>query len=939
MQQDGFDISLFPKKDTPSVSGDFDVTLFPKKIQGSTPDSNATLDLSLFPKKAEPEKKKTVQDMVSSGEFAPLSMADIYASSGTPPSIGPEIDEINPLSKAFYLKPPDIKPDQVAATPEAQFRLQQEGEQIAQVIRQQENENWNKMTAEEKQQYISAAMGDEMNRASSYGNLISGTVFKLAADLPKWSGAIAQKFDKWITGSTKPVEAYSAYYTGMKIQEMLDEIFPTNRKHVEETGGILIQGAASMIPYVFAGSWVAGITGVTKAAIPSAVAVGVLGAAQNSVPEYDKLVAMHRDAHQLDQRDFLDKWAMKGKSTDDLVKTYNRLAADTGTAEDFAWSGFIANSLTGVTEGLSMGWGMNNIQKFLGPGWTSKLVTMLEAGGMEGFQESLTEYVANMSAIQAYDFSRRWYDNVAQSGGVGALMGIVTFGIAGGLSRQLEDPNLDPRKKAIIMKAIEENEKVQDILPEDPNAIVPPKTSDQVQAETEAQDKKILENQRRLGLSGDPVQAHPNYLQAVLDNAKKNKTSELEVVKDAEEFLYSEYKRIAAMRYATNRQVTMSQIQDALDQLDEQLRIIVPYRQSLEEYQQTRVHEWDIRDLPQPQKKEESQPQSTEKVRKKQAKHVVETVENPPQTPEEKKAVKEKEAKLLAEEKATLGNPDARPVVPVEVDPTPVAEEPIPEGSKKQKPARYFSVLDNKDSLTKNKRKDSNFEVSKEGEVDIIEGKESTIIAAQAYNPLYESTNIPQSPDDAIHVVSKPVIDPKTGEVLKRGELYFGDVKPTKKQATADMVNREMVNKIQSLLDAGEITYTDEDGNPCAKTGGRGHNFTRGSKWTVVKDLKGMPSHEQGGVDLQITKKGVTFKNNKGMEVHAAHGLLIIGDKKPKKKEKSEKMTKAERDYQRWADETNVNVYPQKSDRKSIFEISTDNGKITRIVPKKGEVK
>lgn len=745
MQQDGFDISLFPKKDTPVVSQDFDVTMFPKKTEPSA----ASMDMTLFPKKVQPEKKKTVEEKIAGSIGSDFSnpdlptMAEIYEYGATGQQ-DPDIEQVNPLSNAFLFKIPDPVADQVADTPEAQFQLQQEGLQVAKMVREQESAQWNSMTAEQKEAYLKSAMGGDMSRAATYGNVISGTVLKLAADVPKWSGIITRQFDKWITGDSKPKEAYAAYLYGMKAQEAINEMFPTNQKYAQAAAGQLIQGTASLIPYIFTGSWVAAMLGATRAAVPSAVAVGFLGAAQNSVPEYDKLVEMHRDAHDMEQRDFLSKWSQEGKVEQDLIKTYNKLAADTGMAEDFAWQGFIANSLTGVTEGLPLGWGMNNIKRFLGPTWTTKLVSALEAGGMEGFQEGLTEYVANMSAIQAYDFTRRWQDNVAQSGGMGAMIGLVTFGIAGGLARQLEDPNLDPRKKAIILKAIEENQKAEAMVPADPNEIVPPKTTEK-----------------------------------------------------------------------------------------------------------------------------------TAKVRKKRIKHVVETVENPPRTDQEKTEVLDAEAKLAAEEKATLGNPDAVEVTPVQVDPTPVAEEELPEGSKKKKPHRYFSSHGDQTGLTSHKRKDSNFTVTKEGEVDIIEGKESTIIQAQAYNPLYEATNMPQSPDDAINVVTKPVVDPKTGDVLKRGELYFGDTKPTKKKATEDMANKEMADQVQKLIETGEITYTDDNGKPCAVAGGRMGAFTRGGKWTVVKDLKGYPSHAKGGVDLQITPKGVMFKNNVGKEIHAKHGLVI----------------------------------------------------------------
>jgi len=91
--------------------------------------------------------------------------------------------------------------------------------------------------------------------------------------------------------------------------------------------------------------------------------------------------------------------------------------------------------------------------------------------------------------------------------------------------------------------------------------------------------------------------------------------------------------------------------------------------------------------------------------------------------------------------------------------------------------------------------------------------------------------------------------------------------------------NPELANAVYSAMglntiNESEITYTDEEGKPCAKMGGRGSNFTKGSKWEVVKDLKGYPSHAQGGVDIKLGKDGFSFTRGSG-QIMAAHGLVL----------------------------------------------------------------
>jgi hypothetical protein len=50
--------------------------------------------------------------------------------------------------------------------------------------------------------------------------------------------------------------------------------------------------------------------------------------------------------------------------------------------------------------------------------------------------------------------------------------------------------------------------------------------------------------------------------------------------------------------------------------------------------------------------------------------------------------------------------------------------------------------------------------------------------------------------------------------------------------------------------------------------------FTKGSEWEIVKDLKGYPSHAQGGVDINIGPDGVNFIRGK-TNIKAANGLVL----------------------------------------------------------------
>jgi len=72
-----------------------------------------------------------------------------------------------------------------------------------------------------------------------------------------------------------------------------------------------------------------------------------------------------------------------------------------------------------------------------------------------------------------------------------------------------------------------------------------------------------------------------------------------------------------------------------------------------------------------------------------------------------------------------------------------------------------------------------------------------------------------------------------------------------------------------------QITYTNDEGKPCAKAGLT--NAVKGTNWKIVKDFKGMPKHSQGGVDIEISNKGVSMKRG-GSTIMAKYGLVIAAD-------------------------------------------------------------
>lgn len=96
-------------------------------------------------------------------------------------------------------------------------------------------------------------------------------------------------------------------------------------------------------------------------------------------------------------------------------------------------------------------------------------------------------------------------------------------------------------------------------------------------------------------------------------------------------------------------------------------------------------------------------------------------------------------------------------------------------------------------------------------------------------------------------------------------------LKIPKSQINAIMENMSK-SEIEPIKDE-DITYTNEEGLPCAEAGLKPSSFTKGGKWEIIKELKG-PAHAQGGIDIEIGNGGVKLSNKQG-EFKAKNGLVI----------------------------------------------------------------
>ena len=97
-------------------------------------------------------------------------------------------------------------------------------------------------------------------------------------------------------------------------------------------------------------------------------------------------------------------------------------------------------------------------------------------------------------------------------------------------------------------------------------------------------------------------------------------------------------------------------------------------------------------------------------------------------------------------------------------------------------------------------------------------------------------------------------------------------IQSSAKQTVTEVQQEDVEAKVRELEKEG-LLEIDCKGKLKAEKG-LATSFTKGGKWKVIKDLKGYPTHKEGGVDLTIGKDGVNIKNG-NIQFTAKHGLVI----------------------------------------------------------------
>lgn len=130
--------------------------------------------------------------------------------------------------------------------------------------------------------------------------------------------------------------------------------------------------------------------------------------------------------------------------------------------------------------------------------------------------------------------------------------------------------------------------------------------------------------------------------------------------------------------------------------------------------------------------------------------------------------------------------------------------------------------------------------------------------------------------------ISKSLTPSKTNERVKNAKNTKTKKDTVTYSNVKNMTEDEYNAAVNKMIDDGVVEQKCKTSSKKKAANGLSTGIKAGGVWTIVKDLAGYPTHEDGGVDLVINRGGV-FLNNNGKDVKAENGLSIENGDDPRK--------------------------------------------------------
>lgn len=402
-----------------------DSSLFDRALEDIHKDKYADLSYDDFKTKYTslygnpfPEKKNPIQN---SGIVSSTGGQDQFS------------NEIKALEREFT----PIASESTSINPDDQFKSKMQADpQFA----MEQDEKSNKVDQEQLEIDREVKENDNgVGRANSFLGTINESVYGLPADVMETiaiGGNQVGRLAEWAGIAERgTVEENALYKTAQNYRQWLDEIFPTNPAYKEDLDTQVASAIGDLTKLIGSGGFSRG----------SAIA--------SELNNFNKAGNLITTTARQGKQIIGSPPALVGAMETGLNEF--KLAKASGATDDEAFQAFLKNATVGsVLEAIPIMQFFNRLDKTSGGG----VKQALKNGVVQGVEEMTTEVTqqiySNINAADTYDATRKWYDGLTESGGIGFGLGFFLGGASTTLRKKQAEAKT-PEEKAEIQKGID----------------------------------------------------------------------------------------------------------------------------------------------------------------------------------------------------------------------------------------------------------------------------------------------------------------------------------------------------------------------------------------------------------------------------------------------------------------------------------------------------
>lgn len=300
-----------------------------------------------------------------------------------------------------------------------------------------------KKQKEEREAYLKSVDNGVSRPVSTIAN-VNQAFYGLPADLLEGFAVLTKNTvgrgmeAAGLEGET-PTEQYPTYRWGQKYRQWIQELSPDNPAYQDELQAKVGTAIGDLAGLVFSG----GFKGEAK----------LLSVLSSEINQYNKAGNLFATAMGEGKKLITSPPSLIGSLQSGLSE-YNAAKAS-GADEDTAFGRFLLNATAGgVLEGIPVAQFFKRLDETTGGG----VKNVLKNGAVQGVEEMTTEIAqqvfSNVDAANTYDATRKWYEGLTESGGIGFGLGFV-LGAMGTSLRKKQAEAQTPQEKEEIQQAID----------------------------------------------------------------------------------------------------------------------------------------------------------------------------------------------------------------------------------------------------------------------------------------------------------------------------------------------------------------------------------------------------------------------------------------------------------------------------------------------------